>query len=415
MSLKIVTGGTTGAADGTLVSSSNKIVFTALDTPVDCHMRADNDTYSADTSFTMPSDGQVQVSFDGGSTWKAFATNPNSYGADIGDLNVAIKLRQHAPGASSTGTFQTDSTTPASTALGQVAGLSVTPGNASNSLSWTALANRTYYKIERATNSGFTTGLTTLSSTATATTYSDTGLTNGTTYWYRVTGIGTVRYSDGAPSASANGTPSAVSLIVSSTFTGSDGTNLDVYDANWTRTGGTDAGQPAEIQSNRICQQVTGGAGYYTDYAYEHSFTDGYIDLEMVAVGSGTNGGNQYWNLRRQDEAGQAYKAYAFYVENGHDGTAGTIQIAKYVGGVWSVLDSYAAGALTGTHRFKFSASGTLIKIEHWNGSGWDEWCSVTDSSISTPGKVAVEFTSRGTSGASAGLHLDNLSIYGDA
>ena len=49
MALKIVTGGTTGAADGTLVSSSNKIVFTAIDTVVDAHIRADDDTRAAPT------------------------------------------------------------------------------------------------------------------------------------------------------------------------------------------------------------------------------------------------------------------------------------------------------------------------------------------------------------------------------
>ena len=234
MALKIVTGGTTGAADGTLVSSSNKIVFTALDTAVDCHIRADDDTYSADTSFTVPSDGAVQVSFDGGSTWKAFATNPNSYGVDIGDRNVAIKLRQHANASASTGTFQTDATTPAATALGQVTGLTVTPGDTTNDLSWTSLANRTYYKIERATNSGFTTSLTTLSSTAAATTYSDTGLTNGTTYWYRITGVGTVRYSNGTPSTGVSGAPSAPTITSYGANPGGYSVAVDGYDDAWT-------------------------------------------------------------------------------------------------------------------------------------------------------------------------------------
>ena len=66
-------------------------------------------------------------------TWKAFGTNPNSYGVDIGDLNVAIKLRQHSNATASTGTFQTDATTPAATALGQVTGLTVTPNGSGSS------------------------------------------------------------------------------------------------------------------------------------------------------------------------------------------------------------------------------------------------------------------------------------------
>ena len=222
MALKIVTGGTTGAADGTLVSSSNKIVFTAIDTVVDAHIRADDDTYSADASFTMPA--EVQVSFDGGSTWKAIGTNPNSYGVDIGDLNVAIKLRQHSTASSSTGTFQTDATTPAATALSDVTSFAVgTPvTDATLDLSWAAVTNRTRYQVDRATNSGFTTGVTLGVYTGTGTSFSDSGLTNGTTYYYRIKAIGTTRYKDSANYATANGL--ATHFVTTVTLPGTPGT-----------------------------------------------------------------------------------------------------------------------------------------------------------------------------------------------
>lgn len=214
MALKIVTGGTTGAADGTLVSSSNKIVFTALDTVVDCHVRADDDTYSADASFSMPSDGAVQVSFDGGSTWKAFADNPASYDVDIGALNVAIKLRQHANASASTGIFQTDATTLAATALADVTGFTATGATSSTiSLSWSPVTNRSFYQIDRATNSGFTTGVALdISPGLTSTTLTDTGRTAGTTYYYRIKAIGRVRYKDSAGYATGNGAPPTVTM-----------------------------------------------------------------------------------------------------------------------------------------------------------------------------------------------------------
>ena len=215
MALKLIYGGgaTAGAANGTLVSSGNPIVFTALDTPVACFIRADDDTYSPDASFSPPSDGQVQVSFAGtGGPWYAFATNPNAYGADIGDLNVAIHLRQHASAAASTGFLTTDySTNPAATAAPNVSSLTVTPGNAQNVLTWSDVANDSGYLIETSANgtSGWSTVITTA---AGATSYTHSGLTNGTPYYYRITTVGTGRYKNATTFATGNGTPVALTV-----------------------------------------------------------------------------------------------------------------------------------------------------------------------------------------------------------
>ena len=296
MSLKIVTGGTTGAADGTLVSSSNKIVFTALDGVVDCHIRADDDTYSADASFTMPSDGAVQVSFDGGSTWKAFGTNPNSYGVDIGDLNVAIKLRQHANATASTGTFQTDATTPAATALGDVTGFTVTPGSAQNALSWTAVTNRTAYRIDRATNSGFTTGVALdISPGQTTTSFTDTGLTAGTTYYYRIKAVGTGRYSNTASYATANATPTALSarwILVEVD------NNYETAGSGLLRFGEmeVDAGSGGTSLING--KTVTHNTGNFFPGFPLSNITDGTVSSEWAGANSGS--GNGQWNVNHQ-------------------------------------------------------------------------------------------------------------------
>lgn len=205
MALKIVTGGTTGAADGTLVSSGNKLTLTALSpSHISAHIRCDDGYWSNDQAFTIPSN--IQISFDGGSTWKGSGDSPYT-APEIEDVNFPIRIRQVAS-ASGDVTLVTDGTYTAITALATVSGLTATPGNAQVDLSWSAVANRTYYQIQRATDSGFTANLTTLTSTATATTYTDTGRTNGTTYYYRVKAIGTGRYSDSAAWASTSATPS---------------------------------------------------------------------------------------------------------------------------------------------------------------------------------------------------------------
>ena len=229
MALKVVTGGTTGAANGTLVSSGNPLVIVTLNTAVDAHIRCDDGYWSNDQDFDVPA--QLEVSFDGGSTWYGNADEPIT-APEIYAVNYPIKIRQVTSAPSTSGSFTTDGTYTAITALGQVTGASVTRTSSTVSdLSWSALTNRTYYKIERATEPDFSTGLTTLSSTATATTYSDTTCSAGVTYYYRITGIGTGRYSNGT----ASSTLTSVDPTVVSYFPAFDGqlNNLGSAFASW--------------------------------------------------------------------------------------------------------------------------------------------------------------------------------------
>src|SRR5439155_7642681 len=80
-------------------------------------------------------------------------------------------------------------------------GLTATAGDAQVSLSWTALSGVTNYNVKRAAISGGP--YTTVASPATAS-YLDTTPTNGTTYYYVVTGVNGV---EGANSAQVVATP----------------------------------------------------------------------------------------------------------------------------------------------------------------------------------------------------------------
>jgi len=79
-----------------------------------------------------------------------------------------------------------------------------TAGNAQVSLSWAASAGATLYYVKRATTSG---GPYTQISSPAATTYADTGLTNGTTYFYVVSAYNSA--GQGANSAEVSATPTA--------------------------------------------------------------------------------------------------------------------------------------------------------------------------------------------------------------
>jgi hypothetical protein len=83
-------------------------------------------------------------------------------------------------------------------------GLSATPGNAQVTLSWTSSSGATSYKVKRSTISG---GQYTQIAAPTSASYSNTTLTNGTTYYYVVSAINSA--GESTDSTQVSGTPVA--------------------------------------------------------------------------------------------------------------------------------------------------------------------------------------------------------------
>ena len=100
-------------------------------------------------------------------------------------------------------------TTGPSTAPPTPAGLVATAGNGSVALTWTASASATSYSVYRGTTSGGEG--TTPVGTATTNSFTDTGVTNGTTYYYTVTASNTAGTS--AQSSEVHATPSATAGV----------------------------------------------------------------------------------------------------------------------------------------------------------------------------------------------------------
>ena len=84
--------------------------------------------------------------------------------------------------------------------------LTAAAGNAQVGLGWTGSAGATSYNVKRGTATGGPYAA--VASNVTATTYTDTGVTNGTTYYYVVTAVGTG--GESANSNEANATPAVV-------------------------------------------------------------------------------------------------------------------------------------------------------------------------------------------------------------
>jgi hypothetical protein len=96
------------------------------------------------------------------------------------------------------------STGPASGAIPAPTGLTATPGNAQVSLSWNAVSGANQYTVKMSLASG---GPYNAIAIPTGPSYTDTGLTNGTTYYYVVTANGPA--GESANSSQVSATPAA--------------------------------------------------------------------------------------------------------------------------------------------------------------------------------------------------------------
>jgi hypothetical protein len=232
--------------------------------------------------------------------------------------------------ASARSTEYSANTSGTGTAPPTPAGLTATAGNASVALAWTASAGATSYSIYRGTAAGAEG--TTPVGTATSNSFTDTGLTNGTTYYYTITASNTAGTS--AHSAEVHATPAG---------SGGTGTLLS-------------QGHPATASSLQ-------GAGYPASNAVDGSLTtrwsSAFSDPQWLEVDLGaTHAISQvtiYW---------EAAYATAFQLQTSNDGTT------------WTTIYSTTTGT-GGTQTIPVSGSGRYVRMygtARATGYGYSIW-----------------------------------------
>ena len=174
------------------------------------------------------------------------------------------------------------------------ASLSAVATNAQVTLAWPATAGATSYAILRGTNSAMVTN--TVVTGYAGTTYTNTGLINGTTYYYVVTATGSGGISGNSPEASATPTPAA-----SGTWTADASGNWSTA-ANW--GGGTIAygsGNTADFSTISLTADRTvtldsdrtiGGLNF-GDTTFSHNWTLAGTNTLTLGAGSNINVDNQ--------------------------------------------------------------------------------------------------------------------------
>ncbi len=200
-------------------------------------------------------------------------------------------------------------------------GVSATAGNAQVTLSWSAVSGATSYNVKRATATG---GPYATVAAVTTTTYTDTGLTNGTTYYYVVSAVNAAGESPNSTEVNATPEPS---LPPAPTNLSATGGNAQVT-LTWNAAAGavsynlkrsTNNGGPYAIINSGIAvtsatdNQVTNGIAYY------------YVVSGVNGAGEGSNS--------LQASATPGATQTAVYQVNAGGSAAGTYQLDAFFNG----------------------------------------------------------------------------------
>ncbi len=284
-------------------------------------------------------------------------------------------------GGGESGNSNQASATPQATAPGAPTNLAATGGNAQVGLTWSGSTGATSYNVKRGTVSG---GPYTTVGSPTGTSFTDTGLTNGTTYYYVVTAVngggesGNSNQASATPQATAPGAP----------------TNLAATGGN-AQVGLTWSGSTGATSYNVKRGTVSGGPYTTVGSPTGTSFTDSGLTngTTYYYVVTAVNGGGESGN---SNQASATPKAPDFSIAATPSSTTVAPGLATSYSATITALNGF-----TGAVAFNVSGlpTGTAASFTPSSVSGSGSSTMAVTTSSSTPvGTYPLTIT--GTSGA---------------
>jgi titin len=247
-----------------------------------------------------------------------------------------------------------NSATVSATPFGAPVGLTASPGNASVALSWAPTAGVTTYNVKR--GSSGTGPFTTVASGVIQTNYTNTGLTNGTTYYYVVSGVcGAVESANSGvvsaapatvPGAPAGLTATAGSASVSLSWSAVSGATL--YTVKRSTTSGSGYIPISPTMNSTTAQQLT--TTTFVNLSVTNGTTYYYVVTAANAGGESANS-NQAAATPIAAPSGLTAAAGNAQVQLAWSGAAGAtsynVKRSPSAGGPFTTIGSPATAAFT--------------------------------------------------------------------
>lgn len=362
--IQFATDGTIKARNGSAFAAATAVNY-AAGTSYRIRMEVDvtNKTYSV---YVTPAGGTQQTLGIG----YAFRTEQNT----VSQLNnIAINTLSCSLAVS-------NFTVVAATAPAAPTGLSATKGNAQVSLSWTASAGATSYTVKRSITSG--SGYTNVATGITGTSYSNTGLTNGTIYYYVVSATNPAGTSGNSSQVSVTPT----NVLIDESFVSSAANFTVARGGIWTVTGGKyvlTSAATTGVGNGNISVHNTSVSGVYT------------LSADASATSNTSSPWDDFSILFNYQDANNYY-----YVSLNESNDASTSGIFKIAGGVITQLADITTLLTAGTtYAVKIVRDGSAITVSR-NGV---QIATATDATF-TSGKVGFGTLNNGAS-------FDNLVV----
>ncbi|MFC4307168.1 lytic polysaccharide monooxygenase [Cohnella boryungensis] len=248
-------------------------------------------------------------------------------------------------------------------------GLTATAGNAQVTLSWTASTGATSYTVKRSATAG---GPYTNVDTVSTTSYVNTGLTNGTTYYYVVSASNSAGSS--ANSAQVSATPTGGTTPVPAAPTGLTATagNAQVT-LSWTASTGA--------TSYTVKRSATAG-GPYTNV--DTVSTTSYVNTGL------TNGTTYYYVVSASNSAGSSANSAQVSATPTGGSTTGSL-IVQYRAGDSNASDNQIKAHFIIKNTGSAAVDLSTLKLRYYftkDGSAamnaWIDWAQIGASNIST-------------------------------